>query len=566
MKKFNLLLSAVTLLLGGSSFVDAQNAKNPWGITVGAHAVDYRSVRGTFDYYFDTKNWDIVPPLSKISVIRNLNKSFNLDLTASVGEIDNKRLNLKDELFINAGLGIRYQFANDYLLKSSSWFDPYVRVGASYVYYDYSSVDTPGYVATQGSSKHPYQHVLGKKTTGEKNNFALQGGVGINFWITKNFGLNVASDYNWLPASGQDYFDFFQHTVGLTFRFGNNDWDGDGILNDVDACPEEAGIPTNDPSTNGCPDTDGDGVVDKIDECPLIPGPAENNGCPWPDTDGDGLTDNIDECPLVPGPIENNGCPWPDTDGDGIIDIYDACPLEPGIATDNPETNGCPDTDGDGVVDKIDECPLIPGPAENNGCPWPDTDGDGILDKDDACPTEAGIATNNPATNGCPDRDGDGVVDKLDECPDVKGPAENNGCPWTEVHVAKRLSSILFEYNSDKIVESSYEDVRVAAQILNSDDLKEKAFYIDGHADQRGSAAYNKTLSLKRAKALVKVLTERAGIDASRLTARGLGESQLLCTEETEACYQKNRRVEVLPRTATVVETKVIKPATKKKK
>jgi len=505
MKKFNLLLSAVTLLLGGSSFVDAQNAKNPWGITVGAHAVDYRSVRGTFDYYFDTKNWDIVPPLSKISVIRNLNKSFNLDLTASVGEIDNKRLNLKDELFINAGLGIRYQFANDYLLKSSSWFDPYVRVGASYVYYDYSSVDTPGYVATQGSSKHPYQHVLGKKTTGEKNNFALQGGVGINFWITKNFGLNVASDYNWLPASGQDYFDFFQHTVGLTFRFGNNDWDGDGILNDVDACPEEAGIPTNDPSTNGCPDTDGDGVVDKIDECPLIPGPAENNGCPWPDTDGDGLTDNIDECPLVPGPIENNGCPWPDTDGDGIIDIYDACPLEPGIATDNPETNGCPDTDGDGVVDKIDECPLVPGPKENNGC------------------------------------------------------------PWTEVHVAKHLTDILFEYNSDKIDPSSYESVRLAAEILNSPGLKDINFYVDGYADQRGTQAYNLPLSKRRANAIVKILEERGGIAPGRLTARGFGKENLICTEATQECYAQNRRVEVLPRTAVVNETKVIKKAPAKK-
>ena len=118
---------------------------------------------------------------------------------------------------------------------------------------------------------------------------------------------------------------------------------------------------------------------------------------------------------------------------------------------------------------------------------------------------------------------------------------------------------ILVEYNSDKMVPSTEEDVRVAAQILNSDDLKEKNFYIDGHADQRGKDAYNKTLSLKRAQALVNILAERGGVDKSRLTARGLGKSQLLCTENTEECYQKNRRVEVLPKTATVTETKVIK-------
>ena len=57
------------------------------------------------------------------------------------------------------------------------------------------------------------------------------------------------------------------------------------------------------------PDTDGDGVPDYEDKCPTVPGPKENNGCPYPDTDNDGVPDNIDKCPNVPGPIENNGCP-----------------------------------------------------------------------------------------------------------------------------------------------------------------------------------------------------------------------------------------------------------------
>ena len=55
-------------------------------------------------------------------------------------------------------------------------------------------------------------------------------------------------------------------------------------------------------------------------------------------------------------------------------------------------------------------------------------------------------------------------------------------------------------------------------------------------------------------------------MDKARLTARGLGKSQLLCTENTEECYQRNRRVEVLPRTAVVTETKVIKTTATKKK
>ncbi|MFV0154478.1 OmpA family protein [Empedobacter falsenii] len=499
MKKFNLLLSAVALFVAGNSFVDAQNSKNPWALTVGAHAVDHNSITGPFNQYFKTDNWDIVPPLSKLSIIRNLNRSFDVDLTASVGEVDNNRLRVKDELFINAGLGLRYKLANGYILKEDSWFDPYVRVGAGYHRYDYTGLQFPLTAYYGNENGGTYQITEAEDL--EKNHFVASLGAGVNFWFTKNFGLNVASDYNWLPAyGGNNYFDFFQHTVGVTFRFGKQDRDNDGIPDDEDACPDTPGIATGDPATNGCPDTDGDGVFDKDD----------------------------------------------------------ACPEEFGLA----EFNGCPDTDGDGVPDKDDACPEVAGPVENNGCPWPDTDGDGILDKDDACPNEAGLAE----FQGCPDTDGDGIPDKDDACPTEKGPKENNGCPWTEVHVAKRLSNILFEYNSDKIVPSSYEDVRVAAQILNSDDLKAKNFYIDGHADQRGSAAYNKTLSLKRAKALVKILSERGGVDANRLTARGLGESQLLCTEETEECYQRNRRVEVLPKNATVTETKVVKPATKKKK
>lgn len=111
-------------------------------------------------------------------------------------------------------------------------------------------------------------------------------------------------------------------------------------------------------------DKDGDGVVDKLDACPEEAGPKENNGCPWTDRDGDGVLDNVDGCPDEKGPEENKGCPWKDADKDGIID-------------------------------KLDTCPEEAGPIENNGCPWPDTDGDGVLDKDDKCVNEVGTVANN---------------------------------------------------------------------------------------------------------------------------------------------------------------------------
>ncbi|MFV0606687.1 MAG: OmpA family protein [Niabella sp.] len=108
-------------------------------------------------------------------------------------------------------------------------------------------------------------------------------------------------------------------------------------------------------------DTDNDGIPDNIDACPTQAGSKELNGCP--DRDGDGIADKDDACPDVAGAASLNGCP--DRDGDGIADKDDACPDEAGTAA----LRGCPDRDGDGVADKDDKCPTLAGPASNNGCP-----------------------------------------------------------------------------------------------------------------------------------------------------------------------------------------------------
>jgi outer membrane protein OmpA-like peptidoglycan-associated protein len=134
---------------------------------------------------------------------------------------------------------------------------------------------------------------------------------------------------------------------------------------------------------------------------------------PPSDRDGDGIIDDEDACPDVPGvrtaDPARNGCP-PDRDGDGVLDAEDACPDVPGVRTEDPKTNGCPppsDRDGDGIIDEQDACPDEPGvrtdDPKTNGCPPPkDRDGDGILDGDDACPDVAGPPNDDPKKHGCP--------------------------------------------------------------------------------------------------------------------------------------------------------------------
>jgi outer membrane protein OmpA-like peptidoglycan-associated protein len=98
------------------------------------------------------------------------------------------------------------------------------------------------------------------------------------------------------------------------------DRDKDGIADAMDACPDEPGVKTDDPATNGCPP-------------------------PPPDRDGDGILDRDDACPDLKGVKSDdptqNGCP-PDTDGDGIRDDVDACPHEKGKPNSDPTKNGCP--------------------------------------------------------------------------------------------------------------------------------------------------------------------------------------------------------------------------------
>ena len=88
------------------------------------------------------------------------------------------------------------------------------------------------------------------------------------------------------------------------------------------------------------------------------------------DSDGDGVVDEVDQCPNTPRGItvDARGCP-PDSDGDGVPDYLDRCPgTPPGVAVDN---SGCPfDSDGDGVADHMDQCPNTPTGATVNevGC------------------------------------------------------------------------------------------------------------------------------------------------------------------------------------------------------
>ncbi|HYC85113.1 MAG TPA: OmpA family protein [Chryseosolibacter sp.] len=68
---------------------------------------------------------------------------------------------------------------------------------------------------------------------------------------------------------------------------------------------------------------------------------------------------------------------------------------------------------------------------------------------------------------------------------------------------------------------------------------------IEGHTDNVGNAAANKTLSETRARSVVKALTT-AGIDGGRLVAKGWGQEKPVADNSSEEGKAKNRRVEIV--------------------
>jgi len=70
---------------------------------------------------------------------------------------------------------------------------------------------------------------------------------------------------------------------------------------------------------------------------------------------------------------------------------------------------------------------------------------------------------------------------------------------------------------------------------------------IEGFADPRGTDAYNQALSERRVKAIRDALVAE-GASGGAIRSGAEGEKNRNCGEDTEGCYQKNRRVEVFVR------------------
>jgi peptidoglycan-associated lipoprotein len=111
--------------------------------------------------------------------------------------------------------------------------------------------------------------------------------------------------------------------------------------------------------------------------------------------------------------------------------------------------------------------------------------------------------------------------------------------PTEEDLFGRTVKDIYFDYDKSDI--RGDQQAAIQADMLFLNQHPNINFTIEGHCDDRGSTEYNLALGDQRASAVKNALTT-AGVNASRIKTISYGKEKPFCMEESEACWQQNRR------------------------
>jgi len=111
----------------------------------------------------------------------------------------------------------------------------------------------------------------------------------------------------------------------------------------------------------------------------------------------------------------------------------------------------------------------------------------------------------------------------------------------SEAAFHQNVQDIFFDYDSYELRPDASTSVTQAASYLAAHPAVK--VIIGGYCDDRGSAEYNLALGENRANSARAALVA-AGVSSNRLRVISYGKEKQFCTDETESCWQQNRRAQ----------------------
>ncbi|MBL4746740.1 MAG: hypothetical protein JKY08_10275 [Flavobacteriaceae bacterium] len=194
MKKI-LIFYSLLLLICPKIF--AQDKNNIWVIGLGTTAVDFYPTNesevitgnpeGLGNQFFNVNDHWNKFGIPKINISRYLWKRFSADISFSMHKI-NKIGNTKIRAISYQSLDGGLQFS---ILKDNYKFYPYISVGGGYTWLD-------------------------KKRAGTFN-----GGLGITYWFSDQFGINAMGLYKTSPEKHPQVLQHLNYAASIVFRFGS---------------------------------------------------------------------------------------------------------------------------------------------------------------------------------------------------------------------------------------------------------------------------------------------------------------------------------------------------------
>ena len=259
MKQLNKIIALIVAIVGVNS-VQAQDENNPWTLSFGVNAVSTRPSAApsgeTFEkfsnYHSVDKLWNVIPSVSYLNVSKYIGKGFSAGVTGSVNKISkvvgynavtekHHVFNPGNLLFYSLDLNGKYAFKE---LIGTKSFDPYAYLGG------------------------------GLTWMGRSSAWSVNGGIGVNYWITEGFALTVQTGLRKQIDDHDQARSHFQHLFGLTFGLGMKDQDKDKIADKDDEDDKEGFLATC--KNSGCLDDDIYNIFECYLNLPEIPDPAQN--------------------------------------------------------------------------------------------------------------------------------------------------------------------------------------------------------------------------------------------------------------------------------------------------